>query len=427
MKTIVILFSLSLILATFVRAEQLEEVMGGPNPGMHIHSPSPSMMGLNNPASPIMDVRPLEQRMYGNPRVTAPGGYNHIQYYYGRYNYMRQPYPYLPYRGNSSGNRNPGYFNWNNNRRDQNREEPQRRFGTPRIINKASKLAEKVEGQFKTRKFLQFWVQSVGVTTPPPSIQDGEMAVFLNTPKEDKARVIKKVEERKEDGKTKDILVSFEEREIETPENFYQGTLEEKKSLLSVAIFGDVNVPVRFRKLNSDSEDDTDEETGSDFQSEREFLDSEVVFCRVKDFDLWKHHHGSNITVNVSVTSSDRVERLKEYLDFRHPIRSSFSDMDYDREVSYLTGRIYKAYSDANEKGDREIMKVKDVRVGSDNGIKHDVIIQESLDSRIDLTISRIRDEEKEGIYFKGHWVKVEKPRKYLGNYQYSLRRPPSE
>ena len=45
----------------------------------NIYIPSPSMMGLNKPATPIRQTGPLQNRIYGHPGISNPNTYNHYQ------------------------------------------------------------------------------------------------------------------------------------------------------------------------------------------------------------------------------------------------------------------------------------------------------------------------------------------------------------
>ena len=77
----------------------------------NIYIPSPSMMGLNKPATPIRQTDHYKTEFTDIQEYRVQCAYNHYRYLYSTYNYRRMAYPYLAYYGR--GSRNPGYFNFN--------------------------------------------------------------------------------------------------------------------------------------------------------------------------------------------------------------------------------------------------------------------------------------------------------------------------
>ena len=380
----------------------------------NIYIPRPSMMGLNKPATPIRQTGPLQNRIYGHPGISSPGAYNHYRYLYSTYNYRRMAYPYLAYYGR--GSRNPGYFNFN--RRPSGSESkpknPELKFNGARIINTKSSLEDKSEGRYSAKQFLKLWVKAAGPFKAPPSIQNGEIAVYLNSPLDQDIRIITKVDTEGDDENISKFLVHYETRKPpKESSTFYSIDGQKPKGFMSAAIFAFRDRPIELILAGS-------EET----ESEEEQDSVTILWTRTGACELvlseYKKHEGSNITRNYTLRSGEDVSRLERYFKLKPKESELIRKTNWERELVYLTGRIYP-HPDNNF--DRMITDVYEWREkNKSTQIKHYVEITEPIRSRETFDLDSIEPSESNNLTFNYHWVRVAKPRNFGGLRTFSIK-----
>ena len=387
----------------------------------NIYVPNPNMMGLNKPATPIRQTGPLQNRFYGHPNISNPGTYNHYRYLYSIYNYRRMSYPYLAYHG--QGARNPGYFNFNRRSSSDKPkvDEPKRtelKFNGARIINTKSSLEDKSEGRYSAKQFLKLWVKAAGPFKAPPSIRNGEIAVYLNSPLNQDIRVITKVEIEGEEENISKFLVYYEAKKPpEINSSFYSLDGQKPKGFMSIAIFAFRDRPIELILAGSE------ETEVSEDQDTVEIIDQQEGSWAVIPLEEYKRREGSNITRNYTLRGPDDVAVLRQYLRISDKNYKELRSTDWERELVYLTGRIYKSPSRASAKFERKITNIYEWREkNKSTRIKHYVEITEPLESRETFDLESIDDTDPYNLTFAYHWVRVAKPRNFAGLRTFSIK-----
>tara|TARA_Y100000589_G_scaffold92202_1_gene87052 strand:+ start:4948 stop:5958 length:1011 start_codon:yes stop_codon:yes gene_type:complete len=332
-------------------------------------------------------------------------------------------YPYMAYYGR--GSRNPGYFNYNqrNSLKDQkvnNSSAPNLQFDGARIINTKSSLQEKIEGRFAYKQFLKLWVRAVGPLKAPPSIRNGETAVYLNTPSNEDVRVITKVQTETEGADIERILVHYEQKKApEQSSSFYSLDGEAPKGFMSVAIFASQDKPIKLVLSGSE-----DSETQED-QKDVEILDQGTGSWAIQPLEVYKEHEGTNITRNYTLRKSDDLSQIRDFMRISNKDYDEIQSTDWERELVYLTGRVYKTNKDASDKFDRKITSIYEWREkNKSTQIKHYVEITEPLSSRETFDLESIEDSNFYSLFFGFHWVRAAKPRNFAGLRTFSIKTP---
>jgi len=319
-----------------------------------------------------------------------------------------QNYPYLYYRG--QGNRNPGYFNWNQKPQKPKPKPKPLQFTGAQILHSASKNPQDAQGQIEGPKFLTYWIQAVGLNRTPPMVGKDQVAVFLNTNSKKAPRLIQKVVPVEKKGKVEWIEVRFQSvKKDEKKPSFYQSS-EGSKATLSVAIFKNLKVPIKFIDLSQKEEEEEEvEENEEDERDPAKFLGAGRINCEITDLTRYRPASTGG-ALNTSIQDKEDLENLRKHLDIADSRVKTLTNVDYEREVVYLTGRAYTTREKALELYHRKIEKVSDL--GS-RRIRHLVEIVESSESKEENNLSSApRDEE---FWFSGHFVVVEKPKHYNG------------
>ncbi|MBT3784360.1 hypothetical protein HOF92_05230 [bacterium] len=388
-------------------------------PDAQIYVPSPQFKDLNRPTAQIMDLPPIRP-IYGTPGISTPGQFSHYQYLYFRpYNYRMQNYPYMAYQGN--GRRNPGYFPWNGKPR---KTEPRsQRFEGAQILHAPSKVEQTVEGQIEGPKFLTYWLQAVGLKRTPPMVGKGQMAAFLNTERKKAPRLIQKVEAIEKDGKIVKLEIRFQSQsKSEEKPSFYRSSEDTtSKGFLSVAIFKDLKVPVKFIDITK-KEETEDEDPEKEERDPSEFLGAGRINCKITDLTKFRPASTGG-ALNTATQDSDDLEGIKKYLDLAKSRVRTLANVDFKREVVYITGRAYTTREKALEIYDRKILKVSDL--GS-RRIRHLVEIEETSESKEENNLRTAPKDDE--FWFSGHFVVVEKPKEYSGyRFGVTMRNTPRE
>ena len=386
-----------------------------------IYIPNPSMMGLNKPATQIRQTGPLQNRIYGHPGISNPNIHNHYRYLYSTYNYRRMSYPYLAYYGR--GARNPGYFNFNQrssskDTKDNDSRDSQLKFTGARIINTKSSLEDKSEGRFSAKQFLKLWVKAAGPLKAPPSIRNGEIAVYMNTPLNENIRLITKVETVEDKEGISKFLVHYESKKPpEESSSFYSIDGQKPKGFMSAAIFAFRDQPIEL--VSSGSEDSPT----SDYENSVEILEEREGSWAVQPLENYKKHEGSNITRNYTLRGPDDLSLIRSYFKVDHKTYVNLKSTDWDRELVYLTGRIYESPTKAVRKFDRKITSIYEWREKRETTkIKHYVEITEPLNSRETFDLESVDETQPYDLKFGYHWVRVGKPRNFAGLRTFSIR-----
>lgn len=386
-----------------------------------IYKPGPSMLGLDRPMTQIKQTGPLRLPMYGNPNISSPTAYNHYNYLYSVYNYQRMAYPYLAYSG--AGRRNPGYFNFNSSKgkTDNSKRKPdskELKFEGARIVNTESLLGEKMEGRFGAKQFLQLWVKAAGPLKPPPSIRNGETAVYFNTPLEEKSRIISNVKpEMSDDDSIKRILVAYKlQKQSNKEASFYSISNEKYKAFMSIAIFAAEDKPVKpILETNDDS---------IDGQEGVELLAQGTDIWSIPDASEYVKNEGTNITRNYVIRNEEQLRKLSIYMDIQDSGAKKILETDWEREVVYITGRLFMSRHRGIPKFDRKIVSIFEWKQKQENAaIKHYVEIIEPIEAR-DRTVDldKMTQAELEQLVFHLHWVRVAIPRNFDGLRTFSIR-----
>lgn len=387
-----------------------------------IYQPGPSMLGLDQPMTSIRQTGPLRLPMYGNPNISAPAAYNHYNYLYSVYNYQRMAYPYLAYGGN--GRRNPGYFNFNgSNSGDKTDEDKPRKremkFNGARVLNVESLLADKMEGRFGSKQFLQLWVKAAGPLKPPPQIREGETAVYFNTPLDQKVRVISKVEPETEDDQTKRILVYYKLEQRDSKDtSFYNLTDEKFKAHMSVAIFAAEDKPVKPVLEESETPSDTENrENGVEILAQ-----SKGVWPITSPAD-YVEHEGTNLTRNYVIKNASDLVNIAKYLRIPEDDMNKLLQTEWSKEVIYITGRLYPDEKKGKSDFDRIITSVLEWRSRWSTSVQHFVEIVEPTQARnTSVKLDNLDDPSLKTVVFCAHWVRVAIPRNFNGLKTFSIK-----
>ena len=383
----------------------------------NIYIPSPSMMGLNKPATPIRQTTPLQPRIYGHPGISNPNAYNHYRYLYSTYNYRRMAYPYMAYYGR--GARNPGYFNFNNRNsgKDTKVGDPKRselRFNGARIINTKSSLEDKSEGRYSAKQFLKLWVKAAGPLKAPPSIRNGEIAVYLNSPLNQDIRVITKVETEGDEENISKFLVHYElKKPPQESSSFYSIDGQKPKGYMSAAIFAYRDRPIELILAGSE------ESESSEDQNSVEILDQGTGDWKIR-LDEYTKNEGSNLTRNYTIRKYTDLEKLEQFMEIPPKQLSKIKETNWDRELVYLTGRVYEH---PDNYFNRLITNVYEWREkNKSTQIKHYVQIAESYRSRETFDLEGVDHTKPHDLTYSHHWVRVAKPRNFAGLRTFSLK-----
>ena len=413
-----------LIISTSTAFSQLPVmIQSGSSAGQleSIYKPAPSMLGLDRPMTQIKQTGPLRSPMYGNPNISSPTSYNHYNYLYSVYNYQRMAYPYLAYSGR--GRRNPGYFRFNGStgkNSDIKRQSKTRelKFEGARIVNTQSLLADKMEGRFGAKQFLQLWVKAAGPLKPPPSIRNGETAVYFNTPLEEKSRVISNVKpDISDDDTLKRILVHYKLQEHDQKEaSFYSISNEKYKAFMSVAIFAAEDKPV---KPILEGQDDSSED-----QEGVEILEQGTGNWSIPEPSEYTKNEGTNITRNYVISNEQQLLRISKYIEIPEADLTKILETNWKKEVIYITGRLFMNRREGRSQFDRKIVSVSEWRHRPGlTRVKHYVEIvepQKARDQSVDL--DQMTQEDLEELVFYSHWVRVAIPRNFGGLKTFGIR-----
>jgi hypothetical protein len=374
------------------------------SPRAEIYVPGPQFKDLNRPVTGIRDL-PVLPQVYRGLGVAPPQPYSHYRYlYYGAFNYRMQSYPYQAFQG--GGQRNPGYFAWNRNFKDPTSKKANRKLGKVQIITVASRLSEEMEGGISAKKLIPFWVQAVGFKRPPPVVSRRHRAAFLNTPSDKTPRIIRSVKISKVKGQSRNIRVSYSSSPSEST-RFYKNKDKDALAVLSLAIFEDLGAPVQFVELLKDDGQDKDS------PPEAEFLASGRLSGLISNRSLYRPRSSSG-AMNLSLQSLEDLSNVRKYLDLSDRDSETLEDVDFEKEIVYLTGRAFPSRATALDLSDRKILRVSDM--GS-RRIKHLVEVEEARKSR--ETVS-LRDKGHDELYFSGFFVVIERPRTY-GGYRFGV------
>ena len=386
--------SLLILVTIFLSTVSLhaEEIL---TPSAEIYVPSPQFKDLNRPTTSILDLPPIKTYS-GSPGIVAPGAYNHYQYlYFQPYNYRMQSYPYMYYQG--QGQRDPGYFNWTSSQKTKS-DNPQR-FEGARIINAPSKAKEDAQGQIEGPKFLAYWVQTVGVSVPPPVPARDQVTAYLNTKPGSDPRIIKSVKAIESKGKIVRIDIRYEPQK-DSKAKFYDSQSDsESKGMLSVAIFKKFEVPIRFI---DESKDPKEDDKSTDPSA---FIDEGFLSCEVWNMSRFRRFTSSNV-INGGIRSKADLSDYELFLELPDRVKAKMRNVDFEKEIIYLTGRAYSSQAKAADLFDRRIKRVANIDSSSNEQL---VDIDESTTSQEPLNREDLEDDSK--LWFRGHYIVVEKSR----------------
>ncbi|MCJ8346268.1 hypothetical protein MJH12_12055 [bacterium] len=350
--------------------------------------------GLNAPTQSIQQLP--NKRLYQSGVVSYPAGYNHYnRLYFNSYNYRMPVYPYIPYQG--KGARDPRYF--------QNRKKKpagKQKFSKARIQHIKIKSEQSSKGVIEGRKVNPaMWFQMAGFKTQMPSVAKNDVVAYYATKKDETPIKIIDVLEKDVDGETK-IVVVYKKQDDQP---FYRNTppkAENKEGLLSIAIFPNTKQEIVFvdqSKLKSlEAEDENSE-----------FLDSGYIseMAGRKTKSLQK---SSSKSINITFSKElDIVNKIAD-IDINPDI---FDDVDFDRQIVFLTGRLFTSSRAAKQDSSAKIVKIETNKASS--SISLNIFIEEDAD-KIKTSISemneKMEDENDDEFYwFRGHYVVSERPK----------------
>jgi hypothetical protein len=371
-------------------------------PGSGFFSPAAGAYDdLARPSVPILDLPPLPS-VYNNTGVSYPQYYNQSNYLYNHYgyNYNMQPYPYMAYNA-TGANRNMGYLNTN-----QRTATPKTSFDGARLLHSHAKIDQEVEGKVSRENFLKAWIQFAGVTQSPPAIARNEVCAFLTSKDAAQSRVIQNVELAEKNG-NKVIMVEYK-KENKAAGSFYSDPQnEDKKGYISCAIFKDTDHKIEFVDISESSSTDT---TADDTNRDEEFfLDNGILMLSLKDPRIVEDRNSLGV-LNYEILSDNDLVRLRKLnYDENSNFEKILRDIDFEREVLYVTGRIFPTETVARRLATRRIVAVSDLTCG--RAIRHRVIVREEERSKESLTLDTEDEEEAKELRFRGHFVKVDRPR----------------
>lgn len=347
--------------------------------------------GLNAPSQSIQQLP--NKRLYQSNVVTSPNAYNHYnRLYFNSYNYRMPTYPYIPYKG--TGKRNPGYFQTKKTEKGDKAQE----FSKARIQHIQTKTDQSGKGVIKGSKVNPgMWIQIAGFTTQMPSVSKHDLVAYYATKKGETPIKIVDVIQKKVDDSTKIVVIYSKDNE----KPFYTNAppkAENKQGLLSFAIFPDTKQDVVFvdkSKLSA-----LDKET-----TESEFLDNGFISEKAGSKTL-KLQRSSSKSINISISKEIEIVNKTADIDIDPDI---FKDVNFDREIIFITGRVFIDSRNAKRNATAKITKIEDSKSSSKTSMN--IYIEESSDG-IDTSIQELSEAgSQEEYWFKGHYVVSEKPK----------------
>jgi hypothetical protein len=351
--------------------------------------------GLNAPSQTIQQIP--NKKLYQSNVITSPNAYNHYnRLYFNSYNYRMPAYPYIPYQG--TGKRNPGYFQ--TKRSDES--DKAREFSKARIQHIETKSDQSGKGVIKGSKVNPgMWMQIAGFTTQMPSVSKSDLVAYYATKKNETPIKIVDVIQKKIDESTKIVVIYSKD----TEKPFYTNDppkVQNKQGLLSIAIFPDTKQDVVFVDKSKLKALDTE-------THDSEFLDTGYISenAGTKTLQLQR---SSSKSINISISKELEIVNKTADIDIDPDI---FKDVDFDRQIIFITGRIFTDSRAARKNASAKITKIEDSKSSSKTSMN--IYIEESADG-IENSIQEISDAgRQEDYWFKGHYVVSEKPR---GEYQ---------
>ncbi|MCO4781305.1 MAG: hypothetical protein KC646_03215 [Candidatus Cloacimonetes bacterium] len=347
--------------------------------------------GLNAPSQSIQQLP--NKRLYQSNVITSPNAYNHYnRLYFNSYNYRMPSYPYIPYQG--TGSRNPGYFQ---TKKPKKSEKPQT-FSKPRIQHVDTKSDQSGKGVIKGSKVNPgMWMQIAGFTTQMPSVSKNDLVAYYATKKDETPIKIVDVVQKKIDDSTKIVVIYS--KDAEKP--FYTNDppkVENKQGLLSIAIFPDTKQDVVFVDKSKLSALDRD-------THDTEFLDTGHISEKAGTKTL-QLQASSSKSINISLSKELDIVNKTADIDIDPDI---FKDINFEREIVFITGRIFTTERAAKRNSSAKIVKIEDSTSSSKTSMN--IYIEESAQG-IEDSIQEVSDAgEKTDYWFKGHYVVSEKPK----------------
>ena len=153
------------------------------------------------------------------------------------------------------------------------------------------------------------------------------------------------------------FLVNYELKKApEQSSSFYSLDGQAPKGFLSVAIFATQDKPIKLVLAGSE-ETETQED-----QRNVEILDQNTDSWALGSLKNYKEHEGTNITRNYTLRKLDDLSLLRKYMRIHHEDLLEIKSTDWERELVYLTCRVYQSSKEAKEKFDRKITSIYEWR-----------------------------------------------------------------
>lgn len=347
--------------------------------------------GLNAPTQSIQQLP--NKKLYQSNVITSPNAYNHYnQLYFNSYNYRMPTYPYIPYQG--TGQRDPGYFQTNKPKKEEKAKE----FSKPRIQHVETKSDQSGKGVIKGSKVNPgMWMQIAGFTTQMPSVSKYDLVAYYATKKDETPIKIIDVVQKEVEDTTKIVVIYSKDNE----KPFYTGDapkVQNTQGLLSIAIFPDTKQDVVF--VDKSKLDSLDTET-----QESEFLDNGYISEKAGSKTL-RLQRSTSKSINISISKEIDIVNKTADIDLDPSI---FKDVDFEREIVFITGRLFVNSRAAKRDASSKIVKIEDSKSSSKTSMN--IYIEESAKG-IETAIQELEDADTEDEYwFKGHYVVSEKPK----------------
>lgn len=372
-------------------------------PGSGFFSPVPGAYDdLARPSVPILDLPPLPQ-VYNSGNLSYPQYYNHSNYLYGHYgyNYNMQAYPYMAYNANDA-NRNMGYLNTSTKQSTTQKTN----FDGARLLHSNAKIDQEIEGKVSRENFLKAWIQFAGVTQSPPTISQNEVCAFITSKDASVARVVQNVKVQKKDNS--EILVVEYKKENKASGSFYSDPQNEGKTgYISGAIFKNTDHKIEFVEIKSNTATATTTTTSK--EEEGFFLDSGMLLFSLKDPRIIEDRNSLG-ALNYEILSDNDLVRLRKLnYDENTNFEKILRDINFEREVLYVTGRIYTDETTARRIGTRRISSIKDT--SCNNSVRHQIIIKEDEKSKEAQELNSSDEKKAKEMRFRGHFVRTDRPK----------------
>lgn len=114
----------------------------------------------------------------------------------------------------------------------------------------------------------------------------------------------------------------------------------------------------------------------------------------------------SSNLINDDIRSKADLANYELLLELPDRVKAKMRNVDFEKEIIYLTGRAYSSQAKAADLFDRRIKRVANIGSSANEQL---VDIHESTTSQEPLNREDLEDDSK--LWFRGHYIVVEKSR----------------